>query len=185
MRKEYGKAVRQLFAARMQEVAPQFEAAKVKAACFWPGQRAWRWRVTDNIVCWIVLSPSQKDYDEFTVLVGWSTSGGYPALTMVPSFELPDAAKTEFAQAEYLARLPFLWGKVDSWWVVREFRMARTVEELQASIAPIAEADALRQAAPLVDDAIDKLVAFGLPYLADFAAVVTGRRRDPHPDTPA
>jgi len=72
MRKEYGKALRTLFSSEMKRAVSNFEEVKVKSSYFWPGDRAFRWQATGHLHCWIVLSPSKKDYDEFTVLIGWS-----------------------------------------------------------------------------------------------------------------
>ena len=80
MRKEYGKALRILFAVQMKQVVGHFEQVRVESTYFWPGDRAYRWQASDQLHCWIVLSPSKKDYDQFTVLVGWSKQGRYPEL---------------------------------------------------------------------------------------------------------
>jgi len=61
MRKEYGKALRSLFTARMKAELPRFEETRVSSMYFWPGHRAFRWKASEQIHCWIVLSPSPKD----------------------------------------------------------------------------------------------------------------------------
>ena len=128
----------------------------MKSVYFWPGDRAYRWQATDQVHCWIVLSPSKKDYDEFTVLIGWSRQGRYPELSMVPCAEYPTPNRGEFAREEYLTRLPYLWGNEDRWWVVKEFHAPQSVADLEASLQPIPPSEARDAVAPLVKDAISR-----------------------------
>jgi hypothetical protein len=166
MRKEYGKVLRQYFSKKMKEKLPQFEEEKVKSMYLWPGERAFSQSFPDSLKCWIVLSPSLKDYDEFTVLIGWSTLGRYPEA--VPVAMLPSLDRAEFRQEEYLTRLPGLWTVKDPWWVVQPFEPALTVEQMTAKMAPISAKAAEEKVIPCVDDAINKVLDFGLPYLAEF-----------------
>ena len=174
MRKEYGQALRTLFAAEMRRVAPHFEAVKVKSRYFWPGDRAYRWRATETLYCWIVLSPSRKDSDEFTILIGWSRNARYPELSMVPCLELPTPDRDEFARDEYLTRLPYLWGQEDRWWVIREFKLRLTVAELEADLQPIPDVEAKAGVAPCVIEAVSRIRAVGIPYLEELVRVETG-----------
>ncbi len=168
MKKAYGKALRQLFAKRIQAELPEFREVKVKTIYLFPGERAYLWTVSEQLYCWIVLSPSPKDYDEFTLLVGWSKFGRYPELSCIPCMQSPTADHAEFAQDEYLIRLPQLWTDKDKWWVVKAFKMARTTDELLAQIAPISADEAIRQVESKLDDAFEKLQSQGLPYLRMF-----------------
>jgi len=165
MRKPYGKALRTLFAAGMRRIAPQFEAVKVDSRYFQPGDRAYRWRATETRHGWIVLSPSRKDYDEFTILIGWSRNERYPELSLVPCLEYPTPNRDEFARNEYLTRLPYLWGREDTWWVVREFRPLLTTDELEASLQPIPDDEARAAVAPIVDQALRRIQSVGITYL--------------------
>lgn len=130
-----------------------------------PGDRAFRWTAEGDLHGWIVLNPSPKDYDEFTVLIGWSRNGRYPELSAIPSFELPTPEHAEFAHEEYLTRLPFLWTRSDRWWVVQRPQVAATVDDLIRSIRPISADDARRAVERHVDDALEKIAAYGVPYL--------------------
>ncbi|MBF0246396.1 MAG: hypothetical protein HQL31_14220 [Planctomycetes bacterium] len=178
MRKEYGKVLRQYFTKKMKERLPEFKAEKIKSVFIWPGQRAFCQVISDSLKYWIVLSPSPKDYDEFTVLIGWSTLGRYPELTVIPSFLLPSPDRAEFSQAEYLARLPQLWTEKDVWWIVKAFEPALTVEQMTANMAPISVAVAEERVIPCVEDAIKKILDFGIPYLSEF--VESRFRRNMH-----
>ncbi|MDM7997000.1 MAG: hypothetical protein QUT30_15120 [Acidobacteriota bacterium] len=178
MRKEYGKVLKRAFSACMKEIAPHFREIKVKSAHFWPGDRAYGWRINENVLCWIVLNPSQKDYDEFTILIGWSSRGRYPELSMVPCPEGPTAERGEFEKEEYLTRLPFLWSNEDKWWVIRQFAAPQSVDDLLAKMAPISDEEAERQVTPVVDDAIKKIAEIGLPYLAEYVAFANRGRSE-------
>jgi hypothetical protein len=174
MRKEYGQALRTLFAAEMRRVAPHFEAVRVKSRYFWPGDRAYRWRATERLHGWVVLSPSRKDYDAFTILIGWSRHARYPELNMVPCAELPTSSRDEFARDEYLTRLPYLWGQEDRWWVIREFDLRLTVAELEASLQPIPDVEAKASVAPGVVEAVSRIQTVGIPYLEELVRIETG-----------
>lgn len=174
MRKEYGTVLRRYFSKKMRETLPEFKEEKVQSAYLWPGQRAFGRLVAGSLQCWIVLSPSPKDYDEFTVLIGWSTLGRYPELSVIPSPQSPSPDRAEFSQPEYLTRLPQLWTQRDEWWVIQEFEPALTVEQMTARMAPIPAPAAEAKVIPRVDDAIGKLIAFGLPYLSEFAQSMEG-----------
>ncbi len=178
MRTEYGKALRALFAKQMKQTVPHFEEAKVSSMYFWPGDRAYRWQATGQLHCWIVLSPSKKDYDEFTVLIGWSKRGRYPELDMVPCAEQPTPGQDEFSREEYFTRLPSLWTDEDRWWVVKEFRAPQSVADIEASLKPVSAAEATRTVEPLVRDAISKIQEFGLPYLKELSRVFIAENRE-------
>jgi hypothetical protein len=168
MRKEYGKALRKYFAGQIKEKVPEFQEEKVESIYFWPGQRAFSRSVSDSLKCWIILCPSPKDYDEFTILVGWSVFGRYPELSVIPSMIMPSDDRKEFNENEYMIRLPQLWSKDDIWWVVEEFNTSPTIEELQKSMESVSMAEAESKVHPLVDDAIQKLLNVGIPYLNEY-----------------
>lgn len=113
MRKEFGKVLRRAFAKRMKEVAKEFKEVRISSPYRASGERAFCWSVDNSVCCWIVLSPSPKDYDEFTILIGWSTWGRYPELSVIPSMLKPTENRDEFKQEEYLIRLPQLWTDED------------------------------------------------------------------------
>jgi len=164
MRKELGKALRSLFSRAMKEKLHQFRETKVESVYFWPGERAYCLAGRKDLLCWIVLSPSLKDYDMFTVLVGWSRLGRYPELSMIPSIRQPDSNHSEFGESEYLTRLPSLWTREDKWWVIREPLFEITIEALEKQSAPISLEEAQLLTAPHVRDAMQKLEKYAVPY---------------------
>lgn len=167
MRKEFGKVLRDYFSTRMHSLAPEYAAEKVKSMYLWPGERAFRRRIDDSLHCWIVLSPSAKDYDEFTVMVGWSNHARYPELSVIPSPVSPAPDHAEFSQPEYLIRLPQLWSGED-YWVIKPFRGPLTIKQLQASILPVTKQEAEALVVPQVDSALSRLMETGLPYLKTY-----------------
>lgn len=174
MRKEYSQALRKLFSKRMKEEFPQFLETKVPSTYFRPGDRAYRWSVTGRLQCWIVLSPSNKDYDEFNILIGWSKLGRYPELSMVPCAELPSPERREFEHDEYLTRLPYLWTDRDVWWAVKKYQPAQSVADLKASLEPVSATEAHDQVQPRVEEAIRKLSEYGVSYLKELCHALNG-----------
>ncbi|RRR70640.1 MAG: hypothetical protein EI684_13025 [Candidatus Viridilinea halotolerans] len=170
MRKEFSKALRTSFSKKMQTLVPQFHPEKVTSSYCWPGERAFCNRIDESLCCWIVLSPSPKDYDEFTLLLGWSIYGKYPETGVVPLLNLPTPDHKEFAQPEYLMRLPQLWTESDPWWVIKPFTVALTSAQLQASLTPLTQAETEVLVLPQVEAAFGKLLEVGLPYLAKYVA---------------
>jgi hypothetical protein len=168
MRKEFGKVLRDSFSQKMKNFIPEFKEEKVKSQYLWPGERAFCKKINDSIFCWIVLSPSPKDYDEFTVLIGWSTLGRYPESNAIASFMNPTRERAEFSHSEFLIRLPQLWTINDFWWVVKPFIAAFITEQLQNSIAPITKQEAEALVIPQVEAAFSKLMDIGIPYLFEF-----------------
>ncbi|MHC9541273.1 MAG: hypothetical protein AB9903_17350 [Vulcanimicrobiota bacterium] len=164
MRKEFGKALRALFSKAMKERLPLFREVKVTSIYCGPGERAFCREVSPSLRLWIVLSPSPRDYDMFTILVGWSRRDRYPELSMIPSIRMPDEGHGEFDEAEYLTRLPSLWSHNDTWWVIREPLQEVTIEALMKQLEPIPPEEAQRLVAPLVDDSLQALERNALPY---------------------
>ena len=173
MRKEYGKVLRQYFGIQMKKFLPDYKEVKVKSQYLGTGERCYSKSQGRSVNCWIVLSPSQKGYDEFTIMVGWSVLGRYPELNMIPSIVSPSSDRKEFSLEEYLIRLPQLWTKDDIWWVVKKYEPAFTPEELQALNEPISLEDAEDMVIPQVDNAMQKLLDEGIPYLSEFAGSKT------------
>jgi hypothetical protein len=93
VRKEYGVALREVFSETLTAVCPYFALVKKPTMLAGvPGERAYRWIVTDSQHLWVVLVPDQQR-EAFTIELGWSRLGRFPQLTMRPSLVAPaDAA---------------------------------------------------------------------------------------------
>ena len=174
MRKEYGKALRTLFAQEMLTRLPQFAETKVKSLYLFPGERAFCWSPRKPIYCWIILQPNLKGYESFTVEIGWSRLDRFPELGMRPSFHAPSDDRCEFAEPEYMCRLGNDRLGNDYWWEVEPFRCGITEAEylaiLQEQLKQIPADEAHAKVEPHVLNAFNRLEHSGVPYLEQFAA---------------
>lgn len=172
MSREFNAAVKRRFAEALPAVAPAF-ATTLKGPKPWacPGEAAYSWAVDAGRRAWIILVPSLKGYNEFTVELGWSRRGRYPELGMRPSPVGPTRDRGEWAQEEYLCRLHALAPEVPEWWRVAPGRdPADLLADAQAMTATLTRDEAEAAAAPLVAAALAALQAHGVPYLAAWAA---------------
>lgn len=171
MRKEYGKALRQLFSAEMNNLLPRFLPVKLSSLYILPGERPFRWIPVEAVHLWILLCPDQKGREAFTVEIGWSKLGRFPELSMRPSFRAPSSGREEFALDEYVCRLGMLVSGDDSWWELESPADLNSQEAylayLQAKISSISPEEADRIVRPHVEDAVEKLCLHGIPYLEE------------------
>ncbi|MDH3317564.1 MAG: hypothetical protein OER43_17585 [Gammaproteobacteria bacterium] len=172
MRKEYGKVLRSAFERQMKAKVPRFAAFKTKSMYVFPGERIFRWAATDSLHCFVIMVPSRKDTDEFTVEVGWSTHGRFPELGMRPS-DSPSSDRVEFERDEFVCRMSELWTREDLWWQFSDFDPMDPVSQFQfitASANPVSAEEAREAVLPKVGDAIEKVLAYGVPYLEELVA---------------
>jgi hypothetical protein len=166
MRKEYQAALRELFADGLARACPQFTLVKKHSALAgFPGERAYCWRISESMFLWVVLIPDAKR-EAFFVELGWSKKGRFPQLSMRPSWARPPDAGSE---EEYLCRLGELSRGNDFGWVVEEFRLGATKQEMMSYIAaqtqPISPEAARTRVLPRVEEALQELARHGLPFL--------------------
>jgi hypothetical protein len=175
MRKEYGKALRDTFDRELRAKLPAFEPLKTASKYVFPGERVYHRIPREPIFCLIILVPSRKDTDEFTIEVGWSKQGRFPESGTRPSLVLPNPARTEFEQAEYVCRLSQLWCGQDFWWRVgatAELDLLNPKDQmawLMAMTRPVSPEEANAAVRGPVDDAIARITASAVPYLDEFA----------------
>lgn len=171
MRKEYGKVLRDLFTESMKRRLSQFEPVKYPSNMYViPGERIFRWIPKEPIHCFVILSPSPKDYDEFTVEIGWSTNSRFPELSMRPSGR-PTNNRSEFSEAEYTCRLPDLLPGLDEWWGISSMSISgfkNVFNAINDSIKPISKEKAKEVVLPAVNESMDLLLSHGVPYLNEF-----------------
>ena len=166
MRKQYGRALRELFAEGLAHASPEFEAVrKHEPLVGVPGERAFRRAVSPEVVQWLVVVPHQQA-EAFFVEVGWSRLGRFPQLTMRPSFVRPaDAGPVD----EVLLRLRELAGENDMGWTIEAPPLGGTRDEMLAYMvaqtAPLAPEVARARVAPLVGEALRMWVDVGRPFL--------------------
>lgn len=176
MRQEYGKALRTLFA---EGIARRFGAWQPQPAgkpWYWPGERLYVCR-RDDLWWVVVLEPDCKDHDAFSLSVGWSRLNRVPQLSMRPSMEAPLSLQA-MLRDEYLCPLPLLipqrprlHGHPAPWLIDPRSASRDPLDALAAFIdrqrsRPSAE-EARAILAPLVEDALDALQRWGIPYLEE------------------
>lgn len=176
MRKEYGKTLRSLFQKAMKTVAPDFLPTTVNSPYFAPGDLAFARRLDNGSSLWINLSPNKSGYEKFTVELGWSKAGRWPQLTTYPSPVRPENTK-EYELEEYITRLAFLWGNRDLWFEIEPFGLSKTRQELMANLKqqmePISTDLAILKVEPVIDECMEKLKQYGLPYLEAWSTNIT------------
>ncbi len=179
MRKEYGKALRDSFESAMKQHLPDYRPAKVKSMYVGPGERPFCWNPGGAVHCYVILVPSPKGSEEFTVDLAWSIHGRFPELGMRPSGRAT-RDRTEFGQDEFACRLGSLWTTQDVWWGLSDadpFEDALSLKALIARSKPLTPAEALDAVQPRVQDAMEKLQTHGIPYLSEFAGSRTASFR--------
>ncbi|MDH3207144.1 MAG: hypothetical protein OEO79_11065 [Gemmatimonadota bacterium] len=167
MRKEYRKAVRELFSRRLDEMLPNFHAVKLKSPLLFGGESVFRWAAGGELVCFVILVPDPKGRQSFTVELGWSGLGRFPEGSSRPTLMLgpddPDPVDVE----EGIVRLGNLASRDDSWWDLPDPTLERPgdLRVLQSSMEPIDSAIAIGHAEGPVNAALDVLVQDGHSFL--------------------
>jgi hypothetical protein len=90
---------------------------------------------------------------------------------MRPSPADPSPTREEFGYEEYMCRLGAFFSRGDFWWEVESFEMPGSPEAymayLEAKTKPVSPQEANRIVRPHVEDALEKLRLFGVPYLEE------------------
>ncbi len=171
MRTEYGKALRDLFTARMRTELSAWRAVTPPKSHYWPGERVFV--LDQHPAAWLIVTlvPNAGEHDAFEVEIGWSVLHRVPELSMRPSPEDPRDSET-LRRDEYACRLANLVpdrSDTPGGWVIdpRTYSMdahaiLAALTERQTKRSP-AEARAIVQ--PFVDDAMTTLLQVGVPYL--------------------
>lgn len=169
MRKELGKALKEVFTRSMAAELPRFRETPVKSMYLNPGERVFEWAPGGAKRLFVLLVPHPKGGDQFTVELGWSTLGRFPELGMRPS-RLPPMRSEEFREAEYICRLGEAAGGSDKWWSLERsaapaVSVAGALAALQAQVAPLPAAEARALVQEPVAEAMGLLQRSGVPYL--------------------
>lgn len=167
--KAFNAAVRDLFAAEMVGGAPTYQrqAPGPKPHAL-PGEIAW---AATGQRTWIILVPSLKGYNEFTVEVGWSLLGRYPELGARPIPVRPDANRSEWSRPEGLLRIVSLDQRYPEWWQLEaEGAADDLLAQAEAATRTLTAAEAARAAAHLVPNAIAAVREVAIPYLTAWTA---------------
>lgn len=161
MRAPLAKIVRKEFSARLAAVAPQFSETKEENIP--PGDRLYAWEVLPTLRFYLLLQFHQYE-DWFTLEVGVSRSGRWPAYALMPA---DPASQT---QGDRRFRMGRLWAPAqqDVWWELaprppsggslEEYARRHAVDVLLPRIGP------------LVEDAAGRLRDYAIPWLRKAAA---------------
>lgn len=180
MRQEYGKALRTLFADGMTRRFPAWKPLPGTNPWYWPGERLYVCPKED--LWWVlVLEPDIGDHDAFSVSVGWSRLARAPQLSMRPSAEPPRSLQA-MLRDEYLCPLSLLIPRRQRLyghplpWLLDPRSASRDPLDVLALFThprhgrPSAER-ARSELGPLVEDALEALQHWGLPYLEEMQSL--------------
>ena len=170
MRKEYRKAVREVFSRRLRRMAPDLELVKVESPLLFGGETVFQWAPGGGFIGWVLLVPDSKR-QAFTVEVGWSNVGEFPEFGMRPSVMLgPDEPAPVDVPAGFV-RLGGLASGTDVWWNLPDPALLEPADltALQASLEPIDLDAATRDAEAPVKAALEMLRGHGLSFLQEAA----------------
>jgi hypothetical protein len=160
MRSELGQAVRRQFRNRLREEIRHFDEVRAERQ-IGPGSRLYHWHVGPALDFYVLLQMHQQE-DWFTLELAWTHHGRWPAYALLPGS--PDAEPRE---GDLRFRLGDLWTRDDVWWQLAPRPTGDASFEEYTKRVPIAEA--LAKVQPLVEDAVQRLVHYGLPYMARVA----------------
>lgn len=167
VRKEYRRAVAELFLERLAECAPDFERVLLASPLLFGGESIFRWDISEDFHAFVLLVPSPQGHQAFTVELAWSCFARFPEAGMRPSVMLGPDDPQPTALDEGIVRLGGLASRTDVWWSLPDPAMERpgSVEALQESMEPIPSRAARTHASEAVDAAVTMLVDVGIPFL--------------------
>jgi hypothetical protein len=158
MRKEVLRAVRSDFRRKI-ESGDKFRHTGDRGS---PGSDIYVWEFSDDLNCFVYLLPSPKSYqDAFIIELGWSSGLSFPAKA-----RLQNKNRLDF-HADGRIRLPSLWREqwksaLEPWW---ELGLGLSVELGDAFYSKEETLLRVARVPEAVTDAINKLDAYGIPFL--------------------
>lgn len=172
MRKEYRRAVRELFTQGMAERLPQFEAAKVKAPILFGGETVFRWAASPSLHCFILLVPDARGQQAFTVEAAWSREARFPEVSSKPTLMLGPEDPEPLDVPEGIVRIGDLASRTDLWWTLPDPAMERPgdLAALQESIEPISAAEARARVNDSVAASLAVVAEAGVAFFERLAA---------------
>lgn len=152
------KTVASQFSRRLRATLPKF--TEIKPSTLPPGWVCFRSSHTLPFHCFLVLAIAPRE-DRFTVDIGWSLTGDFPEGIW---FGPDDSPKND----ALLFRLSRLWqtNGMDHWW-----RLGRelSLEEMARFEQEDSQAIKMSQVESKVEDAIQHILKYGVPYLEKIA----------------
>jgi len=185
MRSKLGNAVRKEFESRLSQRLPQFRPVKPERIEIFgkmeqeipPGWRLYLWHFREDLYFYLllVIGP-QKLGDAFTVECAWTRNARFPALAdLMEPYDIPrcNIVHDEPKDGDFKFRIGTLWEpRADHWWWVaprmsfEEFsKWVRSEEFKQGLPEPeMSIEDALRNVNTCVEDAVNHIVEYAMPY---------------------
>lgn len=172
MRKEYSKLLKDLFSQRLEEIAPEFKEIKVPDPVY-PGQRTYQWIPSQGLLCFIILVPSPKGDDRYTIELGWSTLGKFPRIEEMGSwitiYKLTPERK-EYDLPVCICRLGNIHSGKDIWWGIgNKWDVSKLKFEDFINPEPITREEVTMQILSSLDEVMPLLVESGISFLKKFA----------------
>ena len=171
MRKEYRKAVRELFTRGMASRLPQFEPTKVKAPILFSGESVFRWEASTTLHCFVLLVPDSRGYQSFTVELAWSHEARFPDVSSKPTLLLGPGDPNPVDVSEGIVRLGGILSRKDIWWELPDPALKRPgdLAALQESIEPVSTSVARERAAGPVEACLIALQEGGVDFFRSLA----------------
>lgn len=160
MKKEYSRALKKIFTEKLKREISGVKLWTKKSEYIFPGEVVYSLGKYNGTSVFIVLIPNQKD-DSFNVEMLWSKKEGFPKLSVRPNamFTEPELAD------EYAIRLSCIIDGVDKFWVIPKKELSDPLEEIIANMKKPTEDEAIIKLTPLIDDCVQKVLDFGIPFL--------------------
>lgn len=163
MKKIRENLVRRRFAQQMAGLLPQFESARFGE--HWQDLLCYRCKIGQGLTCYVTLKIDDKD-DRFHILLSWLLT------ERDPIFATPGGPASEPNRDGLSINLSLLW----SWNAVQwKVKYTPSQEELSAWLLTNPEFDdtardeEARKVFPRVDDAVQRILDYGFPYLKTVA----------------
>lgn len=186
MRKEFATALKKQFATRLQQRLPQFRPEKGTGPF---AGRLFKWSVRPGFDAFLFLMIGREEH--FTIEAAWSRDGQFPAVDLDAPIKLPAPTTSPLQLGADRFRIPDLWVTGgDFWWEIIpkpswEERM-RYLDELTSGAfeerPPSPEAFA--KVGALVEEAVERIVQYAVPYLAEISRRATAESKADGEDTP-
>ena len=175
MSKLFNQAVKSAFKNEMRVQLPEYDLVQTTGVqIVWPGEMDFSRKTPLGHSLWICFLTHYRGQNSFIIEVGWSLTGGFPALNARPSLKAPND-KEVFSQHEYLTRLPKLSNKDEDWWSfsdgpTRQCTLQERISmEIDFALKSLTKEEAEGSAQILVPKAMETLIQYGVPFLNAFA----------------
>lgn len=181
MRKEYRRAIRDLFKGAVARALAGFLPVKLRSPILFGGETVFRWTPGGELQCFVILVPDHRGRQSFTVELAWSTAGRFPDITARPSIVLAPGDPDPVEVLEAVVRLGDLHTRRDLWWDLPDPASENPgdIEALRLSILPIDSSAATRAAKTPVNAAVTILMDSGVPFLETLAERHLGKPASP------